>query len=974
VLVLVGRDPEQAELDAALLAARGGHGRAVLLLGEPGIGKSALADDLVDRAMDGTGEVRVGRGACAVGGMPPLWAWRRALPDLDWSIDEATPTSSDRELLTSTVIDSLSDGPARLLVLEDLHWADPATLMLTHAVAEAAPGLPLLLVLTCRDDPAELPDAVRDLPTSVRRVPLAPLDVAGVAELARAMPGDRLTDEQVRDVASRTGGNPFFVHEVVTLLRARGPGSGVPVGVEGVLQNRLARLSQPCVAYLTVAALAAETSADVIDEQLVSAVTGLDGRGHLEQAVAARLVQSDAAGRYRFRHALVREVLSGQVTATDGARWHRLIAEGLTDASAARLAHHWARSADGATQTAEWSLRAAREAMSGLGFEAAAEHFRRALEHPDTDPAVRIELGEALQLCGDTATARLELLTAAEQLAGRPEQLAQAALALGGGLAGFEVALDDPEQVGLLRRADNVLTDGALRAAVRGRLSLALAGTASIEERIALAREACAMAADAADPQVEAAVLAAYCDAIAGPDHVEERAAAARRMIELSADPADLRQRAVLLLAQRLLLVALLERGDLTGAEQQAAAYERAVRRGGAARYAWLPEIWRGMRALLDGRPEDALRHADAAEGLGRRADSLNADLMAFAVRMQAHLDLRNPELSVPAVHRILGLTELAALPAMYFAAPARLLLATGDPGLARSVLRAFVDGGPGAMPRDAEWLEAHWALADIAISLADREAAARLYDTLLPYRELWAVDGIGAAVFGMVAEQLGRLAEFLRRPGAAELLDVARRAYARAPGLLDHLGGRPTGSARLTRDGRFWRVEWQGRLGTVADSKGMRDLAVLLARPGRPVPALELVEAAGGPPRAAAGADLGPVLDDRARREYRRRLEELGEELAEAEADADLGRISRLREERSMLADELAGALGLAGRPRVTGDPADRARKAVTMRIRAAIAALAEQDESLGRHLDRSVRTGRLCSYEPETPVEWTT
>lgn len=184
---------------------------------------------------------------------------------------------------------------------------------------------------------------------------------------------------------------------------------------------------------------------------------------------------------------------------------------------------------------------------------------------------------------------------------------------------------------------------------------------------------------------------------------------------------------------------------------------------------------------------------------------------------------------------------------------------------------------------------------------------------------------------------------------------------------------GRATkASALLRRDGRFWVVEWHGRRSTLPDSKGIRDLAVLLGCPGRPVPALELVEVAGGPPAAAAGANLGPVLDATARRAYEQRLADLAEELAEAEANADLGHLERLRAERSMLADELAGALGLGGRARYAGDPADRARKAVTMRIRAAISAVAAQDDSLARHLRNAVRTGRLCVYEPEEPVSW--
>jgi hypothetical protein len=139
-------------------------------------------------------------------------------------------------------------------------------------------------------------------------------------------------------------------------------------------------------------------------------------------------------------------------------------------------------------------------------------------------------------------------------------------------------------------------------------------------------------------------------------------------------------------------------------------------------------------------------------------------------------------------------------------------------------------------------------------------------------------------------------------------------------------------------------------------------------------VSALELVEAGGGPPATAAGGSLGPVLDATARRAYQQRLADLEEDLAEAEDNADLGQLERLRAERAMLAAELAAALGLGGRQRFAGDPAERARKAVTMRIRAAISAVAEQDDVLARHLRNAIRTGRLCSYQPDETVSWLT
>jgi hypothetical protein len=518
------------------------------------------------------------------------------------------------------------------------------------------------------------------------------------------------------------------------------------------------------------------------------------------------------------------------------------------------------------------------------------------------------------------------------------------------------------------------------RAAVRGRLSLATAGASSIDARIALAEDAVRLAREAGDAAVESAVLAAYCDAIAGPDYVRERIAAAERMLHLTEARAAIHDRATVLLARRLLLVAHLENGDLGAAEAQARGYEQVAGRLRIPLYSWLPEIWRGMRALLVGDVEAGLRHADAAEHIGRAAHSFNAELMVFTLRMQTHLQRGTPGEFAATTRSIVDQITPAGMPPMYFAGPARLLLAAGDSEPARSVLRGFHSGDPTAMPKDAEWLEAHWAMADIAIDLDDRRAAAGLHDALLPYTQLWAVDGIGGAVFGAVTEQLGRLAAYLgRADDATAHLAAARETYQRqgTPALLRRIDGiapQPAAAARFQRIGATWQLRWQGRETSVPDAKGCHDLAVLLARPGQPVPAVDLVATAGGPPAESVGGTHGPVLDDTARRAYRQRLGVLDRDLAEAEADGAAERVERIRAERDMLAHELAAALGLGARPRLAGDPADRARKAVTMRIRAAIRTIDAQDPALARHLTNAIRTGRLCSYEPEAPVRWQT
>jgi hypothetical protein len=392
---------------------------------------------------------------------------------------------------------------------------------------------------------------------------------------------------------------------------------------------------------------------------------------------------------------------------------------------------------------------------------------------------------------------------------------------------------------------------------------------------------------------------------------------------------------------------------------------------------------------LLRGDLTAAFGFADTAERVGAKAGSANAALLVFTLRMQAHLTAGTAADYTQPTRDVLTTVQSVPLPVTYLAAPVLLLLAAGDDAPARAVLQRYRHTETEDIELDAEWLEGHWALAELAIRLDDRRSAARLLEALRPYERLWAVDGIGGAVFGRVGHQLGALATYLgRNREAASFLQEALRAYAdagavrlavRVRELLGGVGAPPVVAAvgttgTIRRDGRFWRLTWRDRVSTVPDGKGMRDLAVLLSRPGRPVPAVDLVEAAGGPSASAHGGNLGPVLDAQARAAYRTRIVELDAGIAAAEAGADPVRAERLRAEREMLAGELAGAFGLGGRARMSGDPVDRARKAVTMRIRSAVRIVEAADPALGRHLRNAVRTGRTCVYEPDASVVWRT
>jgi tetratricopeptide (TPR) repeat protein len=278
---------------------------------------------------------------------------------------------------------------------------------------------------------------------------------------------------------------------------------------------------------------------------------------------------------------------------------------------------------------------------------------------------------------------------------------------------------------------------------------------------------------------------------------------------------------------------------------------------------------------------------------------------------------------------------------------------------------------------------------AELAAAVGDRRRCLALYEQLLPMAEEFAVVGAAVLTTGPVALQLGLLAAALGRldDAMAHLDDAARRCdrlgapvlatrsraeRARVLAAADRPAaerrGRDDGNV-FRRDGDVWTVGFGGRTVRLRDAKGLRDLAVLLAAPGREVAAADLVTG-GAQAVQAFGAD--PVLDDRARAEYRARLASLDDDLAEADAHHDLERSARLAAERDALIDELARATGLGGRRRRLGDAAERARTTVTARIRDAIGRIERVHPELGRHLRASIVTGTRCSYRPAETVRW--
>ncbi|HSE09621.1 MAG TPA: hypothetical protein VLB29_13225 [Nocardioidaceae bacterium] len=288
-------------------------------------------------------------------------------------------------------------------------------------------------------------------------------------------------------------------------------------------------------------------------------------------------------------------------------------------------------------------------------------------------------------------------------------------------------------------------------------------------------------------------------------------------------------------------------------------------------------------------------------------------------------------------------------------------------------------------------------ALLSLLVAAGRRESAAAL---------LVGLDGTGAVVSrihtpllqdvrNQLADEVGvpRIVARGRAMSPEQLLELARdelRLLRRVSGRVGVPEQRPgeergepsSGSdptASMEREGRLWRATYDGRSVHLPDLRGVRDLAVLLEHPDREVAALDLATPPGereaGTRRSGAGlgapGDLGEQIDARARAEYAERIRELQAELDDADSSGDDDRGARAQEELDFLTHELTAAYGIHG-PRRAGDPAEKARSAVTARIRAAIARIREVHPALGRHLEASVRTGRFCSYRPERPMTW--
>ena len=444
----VGRAEVLAGLGEALEEVSRGRGRIVLLTGEPGIGKTRTAEELVRGASTAGNPPLVLTGWCASQpGAEPYWPWLRILRGLVDAVDDEALGGALRVSATALVrlvpelgvrvtgLVPVADGSPEgsrfrlfdaiaaflraaaadrtlLLLLDDLQWADPSSLRLLEFLAREMAQARVLLVATLREaevvDGHPLCETLEALSRVGRfeRIELRGLEPGEIASLVEHLCSSRVSEERIAAIAARSDGNPFFVRELaLEALESRGEAAFVPPLLESVLRGRLHRLPSPAREVLEAAAVAGAR----FEAAVVSQATGRSREEvaeALDGAVRAGLVIPDPQHLgWRFAHALVHEAVSAGVAEDRARELHHRIAwaieshhRGDLDSHAGELARHFAAALPLAEREAAvtWARRAGDVAFERLAFDEAVVHHERAVQLYDREAAR--EPGRAGQL------------------------------------------------------------------------------------------------------------------------------------------------------------------------------------------------------------------------------------------------------------------------------------------------------------------------------------------------------------------------------------------------------------------------------------------------------------------------------------------------------------------------------------------------------------------------------------------------
>jgi len=699
---LVGREAELAVLRAALQSLRGGRGRVIALEGEAGIGKTRLVEELATEAnRDG---VRVAWTRCvADAGSPPLWPWHEILTQLGGSptgssdtaapIDltrarhlgsgtDASDPDHDRFLLLSAAVDQMVDHSRTMptvVVVDDLHSADAVSLQLLRLLLDRVDDHALLVLTTLRRAEAEDRRGMDETLTSIghsragTRLPVGPLEERDVDELLSALaervdtqPGRATIASFSQTLHQRTGGNPFFLTELVKLLDSeqRLPDGAtdpladhgdIPVSIRDVISRRVERLPEDTQTLLRIAAVAA-TSSGSVDLDLLSSAARLDidrTAELVEPAVLTEVLLEQADGwSWRFSHDLGRDAIIASLTRLQRSRLHALVGDsleslrgGLAMPPVDELAAQFAaagRSAD--PQSAlRWARAAADAARVRYSWDQSAVNRRRVAAALDLIPDAstedridaRIELARDLRLNGDLHEARqtIEEALGLATAIGDTVRLATAASIFGGATLWNwrDFGVVDHRMVGLLDQlSTSAELDDRRRAELLGTLAVELYYGDQRPRGVVAGRQAVEIARGIGNVELLGRTLNNLTIASWEPKNDDQRLALTSEAIELVSRGLPLHTEVI---ARMHRLALRLRRGDREGYESD---LQRAVE---IAATLAVPEVSAQVtyklstRSLLLGDTDQALGLAEAGREQLTRTDMWGADWCHYVQR-----------------------------------------------------------------------------------------------------------------------------------------------------------------------------------------------------------------------------------------------------------------------------------------------------------------------------------------------------
>jgi len=677
-----------------------------------------------------------------------------------------------------------------VILLDDLHRADAGTARLLPFLLRELRDTPITFVATFRLPEAQRSDILAHALASLEReprafsLPLAGLNADETFALANTLSSSPLSDSLRAELHARTGGNPFFVHQLVPLLEGSTSWSWnvIPPVLSEAIVARISGLSLPTRELLSRAA--------VVGRQFQPEACPLfpsrsDIEPSLREAAAAGLlsISADPSAPISFVHVLVRDVLYSLAPIHERRAYHLQIARSLDSAStefserqAADASFHYVKSGDRSVSERAIFLAqaAATIATQRCAHEDAAHHYRLALEalalsshqDPQRKCTLLLSLGEALCRSGDREAAKSTFREAAllAQRLGSSHELARAALGVAPGVLAAEAGVSDPSLDQLLREALAMLDDSAteLRALLAARLAMSLQWSESESSHRAMG-DALSLLEQVSNPAVRARVMFADWFCSWHSTTISRRHALADEIADLADEASD---DEMLLLGLVLRMVGMLERGQIGQFDAALARFDALARSMRQPQSLWYVPMYKGMRALVDGRLDDAAIHQSEFTAVATRVNDANAFHSFVAQAALMHSERGNLECMLDTLlqgtRRYPNLRGFRAGLAWAFLNLGRLKEAAHE--LATLAMGSFAD-----VPQRYDWPSTMFFAAEVCSALGDQRRAKSLYELLAPYQGYAPVVGLGVAHLGSADRTLGLLAETLGQLERAE-------------------------------------------------------------------------------------------------------------------------------------------------------------------------------------------------------------